>query len=99
MFHVKHKEYITPYFIRVIFNINDNQAEMLFNVKSGSNNKIFIPTYEPDTYKIVKTYTRRIHHSPHYYYGISLRMCKSKMLEYNIKIKSAQNRLCRFNHY
>lgn len=59
VFHVKHKEYITPHFIRVIFNINDNQAEMLTNVKSGSNNKIFIPRDEPDTQEIVRTYTNR----------------------------------------
>ncbi|BAP29465.1 siderophore-interacting protein [Chryseobacterium sp. StRB126] len=59
VFHVKHKEYITPHFIRVIFNINDNQAEMLANVKSGSNNKIFIPTDEPDTQEIIRTYTNR----------------------------------------
>jgi NADPH-dependent ferric siderophore reductase len=59
VFHVKHKEYITPHFIRVIFNISDNQAEMLSNVKSGSNNKIFIPTDEPDTHEIVRTYTNR----------------------------------------
>lgn len=59
VFHVKHKEYITPHFIRIIFDINDNQAEMLTNVKSGSNNKIFIPTGEPDTQEIVRTYTNR----------------------------------------
>ena len=62
VFHVKHKEYITPHFIRVTFNINDNQAEMLTNVKSGSNNKIFIPADETDTQGIVRTYTnRKIH--------------------------------------
>ena len=59
VFHVKHKEYITPHFIRVTFNINDNQAEMLTNVKSGSNNKIFIPADETDTQGIVRTYTNR----------------------------------------
>ncbi len=59
VFHVKHKEYITPHFIRIIFNIDDNQSEMLTNVKSASNNKIFIPTDEPDTQKIVRTYTNR----------------------------------------
>lgn len=59
VFHVKHKEYITPHFIRVIFNINDNQAEILAHVKSGSNNKIFIPTDESDTQEIVRTYTNR----------------------------------------
>ncbi|WP_347218857.1 siderophore-interacting protein [Chryseobacterium sp.] len=59
VFHVKHKEYITPHFIRVIFNINENQAEMLSNVKSGSNNKIFIPANESDTQEIIRTYTNR----------------------------------------
>lgn len=59
VFHVKHKEYISPHFIRVIFDINDNQAEMLSNVKSGSNNKIFIPTDETDIKETVRTYTNR----------------------------------------
>lgn len=59
VFHVKHKEYITPHFIRIIFDINDSQAEMLTHVKSGSNNKIFIPTGEPDSLGTVRTYTNR----------------------------------------
>lgn len=59
VFHVKHKEYLTPHFIRVIFDINDSQAEMLTHVKSGSNNKIFIPNGEPDSLGIVRTYTNR----------------------------------------
>lgn len=56
MFHVKHKEYITPHFIRVIFNINGSQAEMPTHVKPGLNNKIFIPKDEQDTQEITRTY-------------------------------------------
>jgi len=59
VFSVKRKEYITPHFIRIIFDIKDYQAELLSHVKSGSNNKIFIPTADPDSQNIVRTYTNR----------------------------------------
>jgi hypothetical protein len=46
VFTVKKKIFVTPHLIRVIFNIDENQAELLAHVKSGSNNKIFIPAGE-----------------------------------------------------
>ncbi|MBP1163899.1 NADPH-dependent ferric siderophore reductase [Chryseobacterium sp. PvR013] len=57
-FIVKNKQYLTPHLIRVIFEIDDKQAELLANVGSGSNNKIFIPT-EEDGVSLVRTYTNR----------------------------------------
>ncbi|CAI8794749.1 siderophore-interacting protein [Chryseobacterium sp. IT-36CA2] len=57
VFTVKKKQFITPHLIRVVFHIDENQAELLANVKSGSNNKIFIPTEEKST--IIRTYTNR----------------------------------------
>lgn len=57
VFTVKKKLLITPHFIRVVFHIGENQAELLANVKSGSNNKIFIPTEENST--VMRTYTNR----------------------------------------
>ena len=43
VFTVKHKFFITPHYIRVVFDINNEQLDLLANVKSGSNNKIYIP--------------------------------------------------------
>lgn len=57
-FIVKHKQFITPHLIRVVFEIDKNQAELLANVRSGSNNKIFIPAEEEST-PLVRTYTNR----------------------------------------
>ena len=57
-FIVKNKQYLTPHLIRVIFEIDEKQAELLANVRSGSNNKIFIPT-EEDGVSLVRTYTNR----------------------------------------
>lgn len=57
-FVVKNKQYITPHLIRVIFEIDENQAELLANVRSGSNNKIFIPA-EEESIPLVRTYTNR----------------------------------------
>ncbi|MDR6440724.1 NADPH-dependent ferric siderophore reductase [Chryseobacterium bernardetii] len=57
-FTVKKKLFMTPHLIRVIFNIDKNQAELLAHVKSGSNNKIFIPAGEENT-QLVRTYTNR----------------------------------------
>lgn len=57
VFTVKKKLFITPNLIRVIFHIDENQVELLANVKSGSNNKIFIPTEENGT--VMRTYTNR----------------------------------------
>ncbi|MDR4891972.1 MULTISPECIES: siderophore-interacting protein [unclassified Chryseobacterium] len=57
-FIVKNKQYLTPHLIRVIFEIDEKQAELLANVGSGSNNKIFIPA-EEDGVSLVRTYTNR----------------------------------------
>ncbi|MDR4954086.1 siderophore-interacting protein [Chryseobacterium sp. ES2] len=58
VFTVKKKLFITPHLIRVIFNIDEKQAELLANVKSGSNNKIFIPA-EEENITLIRTYTNR----------------------------------------
>lgn len=57
-FIVKNKQYLTPHLIRVVFEMDDNQAELLVNVRSGSNNKIFIPAEEGSA-PIIRTYTNR----------------------------------------
>ncbi len=57
-FIVKHKQYLTPHLIRVVFEIDENQVEMLTHVHSGSNNKIFIPTEEGSA-PLIRTYTNR----------------------------------------
>ncbi|WP_454045719.1 siderophore-interacting protein [Chryseobacterium sp. Marseille-Q8038] len=57
-FIVKNKQYLTPHLIRVIFEIDNKQTELLANVRSGSNNKIFIPT-EEDGVSLFRTYTNR----------------------------------------
>lgn len=57
-FIVKDKQYLTPHLIRVVFEMDDNQAELLVNVRSGSNNKIFIPAEEGSA-PIIRTYTNR----------------------------------------
>ena len=58
VFNVKSKEFFTPHLIRVVFNIDDAQAELLDHVQSGSNNKIFIPATENGE-PLVRTYTNR----------------------------------------
>ncbi|QWT86851.1 siderophore-interacting protein [Chryseobacterium sp. PCH239] len=58
VFTVKKKLFITPHLIRVIFNIDKKQTELLANVKSGSNNKIFIPA-EEENIALIRTYTNR----------------------------------------
>ncbi|PWN72415.1 siderophore-interacting protein [Chryseobacterium phosphatilyticum] len=58
-FIVKNKEFLTPHLIRVVFDINENQAELLKQVQSGSNNKIFIPAGEMRGEPLVRTYTNR----------------------------------------
>ncbi|MBO9691115.1 siderophore-interacting protein [Chryseobacterium sp.] len=57
-FTVKNKQYLTPHIIRIIFEIDDSQAELLANVRSGSNNKIFIPA-EEESAPLIRTYTNR----------------------------------------
>lgn len=58
VFIIKNKQYLTPHLIRVIFEIDENQAELLANVRSGSNNKIFIPAEEGSS-PLIRTYTNR----------------------------------------
>ncbi|MFG4003137.1 siderophore-interacting protein [Flavobacterium aquidurense] len=43
VFTVKKKSFITPHYIRVIFDVTNEQLDLLANVKPGSNNKIYIP--------------------------------------------------------
>lgn len=57
-FIVKNKQYLTPHLIRVIFDIDDSQAELLSHVRSGSNNKIFVPAEKGST-PLIRTYTNR----------------------------------------
>ncbi|WP_426482768.1 siderophore-interacting protein [Chryseobacterium sp. R2ACT005] len=57
-FIIKNKQYLTPHLIRMVFEMDDNQAELLANVRSGSNNKIFFPTEEGRT-PLIRTYTNR----------------------------------------
>lgn len=42
-FTVKHKSFITPHYIRVVFEVTNEQLDWIANVKPGSNNKIYIP--------------------------------------------------------
>ncbi|MFZ4928417.1 siderophore-interacting protein [Chryseobacterium sp. Mn2064] len=58
VFNVKSKTFFTPHLIRVVFNIDDAQAELLAHVQSGSNNKIFIPSAENGE-PLIRTYTNR----------------------------------------
>ncbi|MFP8892595.1 MULTISPECIES: siderophore-interacting protein [Chryseobacterium] len=58
VFTVKNKQYLTPHLIRVIFDIDDSQAELLSHVRSGSNNKIFVPAEKGST-PLIRTYTNR----------------------------------------
>lgn len=73
VFTVKRKEFLTPHFIRVVFEISEEQKTLLTNVQEGSNNKIFIPPVDvnvvyfpkggsdknPDFTAVTRTYTNR----------------------------------------
>ncbi|WP_223607854.1 siderophore-interacting protein [Chryseobacterium sp. OSA05B] len=63
VFTVKDKKYLTPHLIRVVFKIDETQIELLTNVQSGSNNKIFIPDHtadqNPEPAVRIRTYTNR----------------------------------------
>lgn len=69
VFTVTGKKFLTPHFIRVFFNIDELQADLLAHVKSGSNNKLFIPAETllssggngiiTESAAITRTYTNR----------------------------------------
>jgi len=56
---MKDKKFLTPHLIRTVFEIDDHQAELLAYVRSGSNNKIFIPHSAEEHDVSVRTYTNR----------------------------------------
>lgn len=43
VFTIKRKFHVTPHFIRIVFDMSDEQSTLFSNVTIGSNNKIFIP--------------------------------------------------------
>ncbi|REC45309.1 siderophore-interacting protein [Chryseobacterium pennipullorum] len=59
VFTVKNKKYLTPHLIRVVFEIDKSQSKLLANVRSGSNNKILIPSAEREGNCLLRTYTNR----------------------------------------
>lgn len=63
VFTVKNKKFLTPHLIRVVFKIDEHQMELLINVQSGSNNKLFLPVHtadaSPEPLLITRTYTNR----------------------------------------
>ena len=59
VFRMKDKKFLTPHLIRTVFDIDDHQAELLAYVRSGSNNKIFIPHSAEEHDVSVRTYTNR----------------------------------------
>lgn len=73
VFTVKRKEFLTPHMIRVVFGMSNEQATLLSDIKSGSNNKIFIPPADrnviyfpekeseisPELLASIRTYTNR----------------------------------------
>ncbi|WP_294957711.1 siderophore-interacting protein [uncultured Flavobacterium sp.] len=72
IFVVKEKIFITPHYIRVIFKMSDEQLVLFQNMRSGSHNKIYIPSekamycadyeesiWNSDFFTAVRTYTTR----------------------------------------
>lgn len=73
VFTVKNKSLITPHYIRVIFDVTNEQLDLLTHVKPGSNNKIYIPpkgmnviyfaskesNVLPELLPVMRTYTTR----------------------------------------
>lgn len=49
IFVVKEKAFLTPHYIRITFKMSDAQVDIFQNMRSGSNNKIYIPS-EQATY-------------------------------------------------
>ncbi len=58
-FQNERQKFLTPHLIRTVFEIDDHQAELLAYVRSGSNNKIFIPHSAEEHDVSVRTYTNR----------------------------------------
>ncbi|WDF65418.1 siderophore-interacting protein [Flavobacterium sp. KACC 22763] len=44
IFVVKEKTFVTPHYIRITFKMSDEQVNLFQNMRSGSNNKIYIPS-------------------------------------------------------
>jgi NADPH-dependent ferric siderophore reductase len=57
-FTVKEKDLITPHYIRIIFDMTEEQVALFRNVKIGAHNKLFIPTTGPGS-TVARTYTTR----------------------------------------
>lgn len=58
VFTVKEKTWINEHYVRIIFSIPEELVPQLHNVKSGTNNKLFIPLPGTDT-RVTRTYTNR----------------------------------------
>lgn len=72
IFVVKEKEFLTPHYIRITFRMSDEQVDLFQNMRSGSNNKIYIPSekaiysanyddsiWNSDFFMAMRTYTTR----------------------------------------
>ncbi len=57
-FTVKEKQFITPHYIRVVFEMSDEQVALFRNVKIGRHNKLFIPVNGTEP-AVTRTYTTR----------------------------------------
>jgi NADPH-dependent ferric siderophore reductase len=58
VFSVKDRILLTPHYIRVIFDMSDEQVEMLRDSRAGGHNKLFIPQNGPFP-AVARTYTTR----------------------------------------
>lgn len=72
VFTVKEKILVTPHYIRVVFDMSDEQMDLFRNMKTGDHNKIFIPAegvsgintederiWDSDLFAVRRTYTTR----------------------------------------
>ncbi|MDQ6531112.1 siderophore-interacting protein [Flavobacterium sp. LHD-85] len=72
IFVVKEKAFLTPHYIRITFKMSDEQVNLFQNMRSGNNNKIYIPSetaiyftdydepiWNSDFFMAVRTYTTR----------------------------------------